>query len=110
VPGAGWSYQKFTKRAQDWAIVGAAVVMSRANGAEPDHQHGHTGVALVNMASVPMRATAVEQALASGASAADAAAVADEGTAPSADLNASEEFRRHLAKVLVRRGLEEAGA
>ena len=99
VPGAGWSYQKFTKRAQDWAIVGAAVV-----------RNGHTGVALVNMSSVPMRATAVEAALASGASAAAAAAVADEGTAPSADLNASEEFRRHLARVLVRRGLEEAGA
>jgi carbon-monoxide dehydrogenase medium subunit len=99
VPGAGWSYQKFTKRAQDWAIVGAAVV-----------RNGHTGVALVNMSSVPMRAAAVEAALASGASAADAAAVADEGTAPSADLNASEEFRRHLARVLVRRGLEDAGA
>jgi carbon-monoxide dehydrogenase medium subunit len=99
VPGAGWSYQKFTKRAQDWAIVGAAVV-----------KNGHTGVALVNMSSIPMRATAVEAALAAGASAADAAAVADEGTAPSADLNASEEYRRHLARVLVRRGLEEAGA
>ena len=98
-PGARWSYQKFTKRAQDWAIVGAAVV-----------QNGSTGVALVNMGSVPIRATGVEQALASGASAADAAAVADEGTSPSADLNASEEFRRHLARVLVRRALEAAGA
>jgi carbon-monoxide dehydrogenase medium subunit len=97
--GAGWSYQKFTKRAQDWAIVGAAVV----RGPRP-------GVALVNMASMPIRATAVETALAAGASAADAAAVADEGTSPSADLNASEEYRRHLARVLVRRGLEEAGA
>jgi len=93
------TYQKFTKRAQDWAIVGAAVV-----------NNGHTGVALVNMGSVPIRATGVEQALASGASAADAAAVADEGTSPSADLNASEEFRRHLARVLVRRALEAAGA
>ena len=44
------------------------------------------------------------------ASAADAAAIAHEGTDPSADLNASEEFRQHLARVLVRRGLEEAGA
>jgi aerobic carbon-monoxide dehydrogenase medium subunit len=99
VPGAGWSYQKFTKRAQDWAIVGAAVV-----------RNGRTGVALVNMGSVPLRATAVEEALASGASAADAAAVADQGTSPSGDLNASEDYRRHLARVLVRRGLEQAGA
>ena len=98
-PGARFSYQKFTKRAQDWAIVGAAVV-----------RNGTTGVALVNMGQTPIRATSVEQALASGASAADAAAVADEGTDPSADLNATEDFRRHLARVLVRRGLEAAGA
>jgi carbon-monoxide dehydrogenase medium subunit len=62
------------------------------------------------MGSTPLRATNVEQALASGASATDAAAVADEGTNPSEDLNASEEYRRHLARVLVRRGLAEAGA
>ena len=94
---AGWSYQKFVKRAQDWAIVGAAVV----TGDRP-------GVGLVNMGSTPLRARAAEEALASGATAADAAAVADEGTSPSADLNASEEYRRHLAKVLVRRAIEEA--
>jgi carbon-monoxide dehydrogenase medium subunit len=99
MPGAGFSYQKFVKRAQDWAIVGAAVV-----------RNGHTGIALVNMGTTPIRATNVEEALASGASVTDAAAVADEGTSPSEDLNASEEYRRHLARVLVRRGLEEAGA
>jgi carbon-monoxide dehydrogenase medium subunit len=98
MPGAGFSYQKFVKRAQDWAIVGAAVVRSAER----------TGVGLVNMGSVPLRAAAVEEALASGASVADAAGVADEGTSPSDDLNASEDFRRHLARVLVRRGLEEA--
>jgi carbon-monoxide dehydrogenase medium subunit len=95
-PGARFSYQKLVKRAQDWAIVGAAVV----------RWDGGTGVGLANMGSTPIRATAVEQALAAGASAADAAAVADEGTSPTADLNASEGYRRHLAKVLVRRGLE----
>jgi aerobic carbon-monoxide dehydrogenase medium subunit len=96
--GAGWSYQKFTRRSHDWAIVGVAAV-----------RNGTTGVALVNMASVPLRAEAVEQALAAGASASEAAALADEGTDPSADLNASEAFRRHLARVLTRRALEEAG-
>jgi carbon-monoxide dehydrogenase medium subunit len=97
--GAGWSYQKFTKRAQDWAIVGAAVV----TGDRP-------GVAVVNMGPTPMRATAVEDALRAGASATDAAAVADQGTAPSDDLNASEDYRRHLARILVRRAIDEAGA
>jgi carbon-monoxide dehydrogenase medium subunit len=101
VGGAGWSYQKFNRRAQDWAIVGAAVVA--ANG------HGPTAVSLVNMGSIPLRASATEAALAGGASAADAAAQADQDTEPSADVNASEEYRRHLARVLVARGLAEAG-
>jgi aerobic carbon-monoxide dehydrogenase medium subunit len=100
MPGAGWSYQKFVKRAADWAIVGAAVVRGG----------GHTGVGLVNMASVPLRATAVEAALADGASAADAAAHAADGADPSADIHATVEYRQHLARVLVRRGLEEAAS
>jgi carbon-monoxide dehydrogenase medium subunit len=95
----GWSYQKFNRRAQDWAIVGACAA----------RVDGRAGVALVNMASTPVRAAAVEEALAGGASAAEAAEAAAEGTEPSADLNASSEFRRHLARVLVRRALEEAG-
>ena len=97
--GRGWSFQKFNRRAQDWAIVGVAAV--RTNGG--------AGVALVNMGSVPLRATAVEAALAGGASAADAAMAAAEGLDPPGDLNASPEYRRHLAQVLVRRALEEAG-
>ena len=98
VAGAGWSYQKFNRRAQDWAIVGVAAV-----------RNSTTGIALVNMGSTPLRAAAVEQALSGGASAADAAAQASEGLDPPADLNASVEYRRHLATVLVRRALEEAG-
>jgi carbon-monoxide dehydrogenase medium subunit len=97
--GAGWSFQKFHRRAQDWAIVGVAAVL----GPQP-------GVALVNMGSVPLRAGAVEASLAAGASASEAAAHAAEGLDPPQDLNASPEYRRHLAQVLVRRALEEAGA
>ena len=97
--GAGWSFQKFNRRAQDWAIVGVAAV----RGDRP-------GVALVNMGATPLRATAVEQALAGGASATEAAAHAADGLDPPEDLNASVEYRRHLAQVLVRRALEEAGA
>ena len=98
--GAGWSFQKFNRRAQDWAIVGVAAVGAQAGG----------GIALVNMASTPVRAAAVEQAVAAGSSATDAAALAAEGLDPPADLNASPEFRRHLATVLVRRALEEVAA
>ena len=96
--GAGWSFQKFNRRAQDWAIVGVAAW--RGNGG--------SGVALVNMGSTPVLATSVATALASGASVSDAAELATAEADPQADLNASVEYRTHLAKVLVRRALEEA--
>jgi aerobic carbon-monoxide dehydrogenase medium subunit len=102
VPGVGWAFEKFNRRSQDWAIVGVAAAL--ANGA------GGPGVGLVNMGSAPLRAAGVEDALRSGSGAADAAARADEGTEPPGDLNASPEYRRHLAQVLVRRALESAGA
>ena len=96
--GAGWSYQKFHPRAQDWAIVGVAAVAS----------NGGVKVALTNMGEKPVRASAVEQALASGSDPAAAAEQALEGTSPPNDALASSEYRQHLAKVLVRRAIEAA--
>jgi carbon-monoxide dehydrogenase medium subunit len=92
----GWSFQKFTQRAIDWAIVGCAVTDGR--------------VALVNMGGTPLRATAVEQSLAGGASAAAAAAHAAEGTSAADDIRATRAYREHLARVLVSRALTEAAA
>ncbi len=103
VPKVGasrWAYEKFSRRAQDWAIVGVAAV--------GPHNGRAASVALTNMGPTPVRARAVERALAEGASAADAAQAAAEGTAPPTDPNASAEYRQHLARVLVRRALEEA--
>jgi carbon-monoxide dehydrogenase medium subunit len=103
--GAGWSYQKFNRRAQDWAVVGAAAIVERTNGTINSARIG-----LTNMGSTPMRATAAEGAL-SGASpdaVAEATQSADEGTSPSSDIAASSEYRRHLARVLSRRAVEEA--
>ena len=97
--GAGWSFQKFNRRAQDWAIVGVAAVRGE-----------RTGIGLVNMGPVPVRAAASEEALAGGASDEEAAARAADGLEPPEDLNASAEYRRHMAQVLVRRALEEARA
>jgi aerobic carbon-monoxide dehydrogenase medium subunit len=91
-PGQPWGYQKFVRRANDWAIVGAAAVDGR--------------IALASMGPVPMRALAAEQALAGGASPAEAAELAAEGTSPGEDIHANREFRQHLARVLTRRALE----
>jgi len=93
---AGWGYEKFTRRANDWPIVAVAAVQGR--------------VALANMAGAVVRATATEEALARGASIEDAAALADQGTSPVADMHADEEYRRHLARLLTRRALERAAA
>jgi carbon-monoxide dehydrogenase medium subunit len=90
----GWAYEKFTRRANDWAIIAVAAVGGR--------------VALGNMGSTPLRATATEAALAAGASIEDAAALADEGTSPGADLHAQPDYRRHLARLLTRRALTAA--
>jgi carbon-monoxide dehydrogenase medium subunit len=103
--GAGWSYKKFNRRAQDWAVVGVAAVVERSNGSI-----GSARIGLTNMGSTPLRARAAESAL-SGAdpsSIAEATSSADEGTSPSSDIAASDEYRRHLARVLSRRAVEEA--
>ena len=91
---AGWAYEKFTRRENDWPIVAVAAVDGR--------------VALANMAGAVVRATATEEALARGASIEEAAALADEGTSPVADMHADQEYRRHLARLLTRRALEKA--
>ncbi|MBO0819676.1 MAG: xanthine dehydrogenase family protein subunit M [Nocardiopsaceae bacterium] len=89
---ATWGYQKFVRRANDWAIVGGAAVDGR--------------VALASMGATPLRAAGVEAALADGASAAEAAARAAEGTSAGSDFHADKDYREHLARVLTRRALE----
>lgn len=96
--GAGWAYEKFTRRAQDWATVGVAAVRS----------NGGAHVALTNMGPTALRARGVEEALSSGADPAGAAERAAEGTSPPSDHNGSSEYREHLVRVLTRRALEQA--
>ena len=95
-----WGFEKFNRRAQDWAIVGVSAAVQA---------DGSTGVGLVNMHATPVRARAVEAALAEGADAAAAAEHAAEGCEPSEDLNAGVDYRQHLARVLTRRALQAAG-
>jgi carbon-monoxide dehydrogenase medium subunit len=100
---AGWSYLKFTRRAQDWATVAVAAVVRRSNGTIED-----AAIALTNMGATPLRARSAEAALRSADDIpAAAAAVAAESDPPS-DTAGSAEYRRHLATVLARRALGEA--
>jgi aerobic carbon-monoxide dehydrogenase medium subunit len=105
----GWSfgYEKFNRRQEDWAMVAVCALLRIEDGACADVRIG-----LTNMGSTPLRATAAEEALRgqpleAGAIAAAAEQAAD-GTSPPADLNASADYKRHLARVLCRRALERA--
>jgi carbon-monoxide dehydrogenase medium subunit len=105
--GWGYGYQKFNRRSEDWAMVAVAAIVKRNGEVFEDVRIG-----LTNMGNVPLRATAVEEALRGQAvtseNLAAAAERAAEGTDPPADLNASADYKRHLARVLTRRALEQA--
>jgi len=106
----GWAYgyQKFTRRAEDWAMVGVCALVKRAG----DGSCEDVRIGLTHMGSTPLRAGAAEEALrgqpVESASISRAAEQAAEGTDPPGDLNASPDYKRHLARVLTRRALEEA--
>ena len=99
----GWAYVKANRRAQDWATVGVAALVHRDDG-----KVAGASIGLVNMGATPLRARAAEDALAGGASIADAAALVTEGAEPPADHAGSSEYRAHLAQVVARRALEQA--
>jgi aerobic carbon-monoxide dehydrogenase medium subunit len=99
----GWAYVKAQRRAQDWATVGVAALVHRDNGSIAG-----ASIGLVNLGATPLRAKAAEDALASGSSVADAAALVTEGADPPADNAGSSEYRAHLARVVTRRALEQA--
>ena len=92
-------YIKFRRRLFDWAIVGAAA----------QKVDGHWRIGLTNVGPTPVRAKAVEDALAKGAKAEEAAQHASDGLNPSGDLRASPEYKKHLARVLTKRAIEQAG-
>ncbi|MFZ0041700.1 MAG: xanthine dehydrogenase family protein subunit M [Solirubrobacteraceae bacterium] len=105
--GWGTAYHKFNRRSEDWAMVAVSAVVKSSGSSCEDIRIG-----LTNMASVPLRATAVEDALRgqelSAENIAAAAEQAAEGTSPPADLNASAEYKQHLARVLCRRAIQDA--
>jgi aerobic carbon-monoxide dehydrogenase medium subunit len=108
--GFGFGYQKFSRRAEDWAMVGVCALVRRAG----DGSCEDVRIGLTNMGSTPLRAQASEDALRGGPldgeRIAQAAEQAAEGTDPPGDLNATADYKRHLARVLTRRALEAAAA
>jgi aerobic carbon-monoxide dehydrogenase medium subunit len=106
--GYGHCYEKFNRRSEDWAIVGVCALVKATGGVCEDVRIG-----LTHMGSTPLRPSAAEDALRGqpldAEHVAAAAALAAEGTSPHGDLNATPDYKRHLARVLTRRALTTAG-
>lgn len=108
-PGSGWAIDEVSRRHGDFALAGAAAVVTLdARG-----QVAHASIALVSLHDRAVRATEAERVLTGEAptdaaihAAADAASRID--AEPTSDLHASSAYRRHLAAVLVRRVLTRA--
>jgi carbon-monoxide dehydrogenase medium subunit len=105
--GWGAHYEKFQRVAQAWSIVAVAAVVRTEGGSIAEAR-----VALTNMATTPVRATGVEQALVGQPATAEtiraAAEHATEGTSPMSDGNADADYREHLAQVLTGRAVAAA--
>ena len=108
--GYGFGYHKFNRRREDWAMVAVSALVKKAG----DGTCEDVRIGLTHMSSVPLRATAAEAALRGKPLDADSIAAAAEqaadGTEPPADLNASADYKRHLARVLTKRALADASA
>ena len=108
--GYGFAYEKFNRRREDWAMVGVCALVKKAG----DGSCEDVRIGLTHMASTPLRASAAEEALRGQGLDPDsigrAAEQAAEGTDPPGDLNATADYKRHLARVLTRRALEEAAS
>jgi carbon-monoxide dehydrogenase medium subunit len=108
--GYGYGYEKFNRRQEDWAMVAVSALVKKGG----DGSCADVRVGLTHMGSTPLRATAVEEALRGQPLNADtiaaAAENAAEGTEPPSDLNASQDYKRHLARVLTKRALTAAAS
>ena len=113
-PGAGWSFQEVARRPGDFALVGAVAMVALAEDTAIDRAR----ICLFGVSDRPVRAAEVEAALAGATASLDtfdaAAADAAEHLEPASDMHGSSAYRRHLARVTVRRALtiaaQRAGA
>jgi CO/xanthine dehydrogenase FAD-binding subunit len=106
--GTGWAFAEYARRHGDFALGGAAVLVSTENG-----RCREARIALLGAGDRPLRAEAAERALAGttldAASAAEIAELAVAEIDPAGDAIADGDYRRRLIAAMVRRALLEAG-
>ena len=108
--GAGWAFREVARRHGDFALVGVAAMVAL----NAERRVDEARVCLIGVADRAVRAAKAEASLAgaepTSAAFAAAAAEAVEDLEPASDVHGSSEFRRHLARVTVRRALEGAAS
>jgi carbon-monoxide dehydrogenase medium subunit len=107
-PGEGWGFRESVRKTGDFAIVAVAAHLRVADGVVERARVGLAGIA-----DRPVRVTAAEQAIAGQpleAAIEAATEHAAQAVEAASDIHASTAFRRHLARVLTRRALEDAQA
>lgn len=105
-PGEGWGFHESVRKAGDFATVAAAAQVRVTNGAIESAAIGLAGVS-----ERPVRAADAERALIGqpiGVDLDQAAALTSRTVDAASDIHASDSFRRHLARVLTRRALDDA--
>jgi aerobic carbon-monoxide dehydrogenase medium subunit len=105
--GTGISFQEVARRHGDFAMVGLAASLTISDGVISDARLAFAGIS-----DVPVRAAGAEDLLVGERPSAElfdaAARRATEDIDPPADLHGSSEYRKKVAAVLVRRGLQAA--
>lgn len=106
--GTGSAYHKLERKVGDYATAGAAVQITLGD----DGIVKAAGIGLTNVNPLPMRASRSEEALIgkplTEESIAAAAQYASEDCSPTADLRGTEEYKRAMVGVLVKRMIHEA--
>jgi aerobic carbon-monoxide dehydrogenase medium subunit len=105
----GWGFHEVARRHGDFALVGVAALIMREAG-----RVVRARIALFGAGPTPLRAEAAEHALAGREATpkhvAAAAAAGAAALAPVADLHASADYRRRVARTLLERALTDAAA
>jgi carbon-monoxide dehydrogenase medium subunit len=106
--GTGSAYHKLERKVGDYATAGVAVQLTL----DSKGVCTAAGIGLTNVNPVPLRASRSEKALIgkpiTDESIAEAAKYASEDCSPSADLRGSEEYKRAMVAVLVKRMIHKS--
>ena len=107
-PGSGGAYIKLERKVGDFATAAAAAQVTLAKTGEIER----AGIGLTSAGPTPIKATEAERSLQGkkpdGAAIAEAARLAAQAAAPTADRRGSVEYKREMARVLTARALQKA--